>query len=145
MIGFARVVLWLAALTFAAVGIAFLLWPLRLAAMVQLPLANPTALVDFYATYGGFQLGFGVVLIMCARRREKTRFGLLAVACGLGGFAVGRIFGLLSVTGSPKPIIYAYLAVEVTGTAVALWAARAENILSVSCRPSSAQRVPTQT
>lgn len=119
-----RSLLWSAAVIFVGIGIAFLFWPVPLGGMVEISLQSPTAWTDFLATYGGLQLGFGIFLVICARRPERTRVGLLAAGCALAGFAGGRIYGLATAAGAPKPIIYGYLALEVFGAAVAFWAAR---------------------
>jgi hypothetical protein len=125
MIGLPRFLLWLAAISFIGIGIGFLVWPDRLGALVEMPLISSTARIDFVATYGGFQLGFGIFLALCARRPELARLGLLATGCGLAGFACGRIYGLATAAGAPEPIIYLYLALEVGGTTAAFVAARA--------------------
>lgn len=127
MVSIARFVLWFAAIAFVGIGIAFLLWPVPLGELVEISLKSPNAWIDFVATYGGLQLGFGVFLAMCARRPERTRVGLLAAGCALAGFAAGRLYGLATAAGPPTPIIYGYLALELGGAAVAFWAARASS------------------
>ena len=115
--------LWLAVIGFLGTGVAFLVMPQPLADLVDMPLNSPSARIDFLATYGGLQSGIGVFLFICTRRKERTRLGFVATGCAMGGFASGRLFGLLT-TPAPKPIIYMYLALEVMTTAVAFWLAR---------------------
>jgi Domain of unknown function (DUF4345) len=120
-----RLYLWLAALGFIVVGVMFLFWPLPLALSLGMPLTTPTARVDFAATYGGFQLGFGAFLMFCAVREEWTRAGVIAASFAFGGFAVGRLHGMLFAPAAPEQKIYWFLALEITGTVAGIAAARA--------------------
>ncbi|HJS48315.1 MAG TPA: DUF4345 domain-containing protein [Gemmatimonadales bacterium] len=120
----ARVVLWIAGLMFIGFGVAFTLWPLPAARVVEIPLPTPTARIDFAATYGGFSLGFGAFLIMCARRTAWLQPGLIAVATALAGLGLVRTLGILAAAGPPLPIIFIGLGVELTGVAVSLLALR---------------------
>ncbi|MGH7418236.1 MAG: DUF4345 family protein, partial [Candidatus Rokuibacteriota bacterium] len=93
----------------------FTLWPLRMARLVEIPLATPTARIDFAATYGGFELGFGVFLLACARRPAWHEPGLWATAAALGGFALIRIQSMVAAAGPATRPIYVGLALEITG------------------------------
>lgn len=53
-------ILMLAGVGFIGFGVAYALWPARMAALTDLTLESPTARADFIATYGGFQTGFGL-------------------------------------------------------------------------------------
>jgi hypothetical protein len=119
------VVLWLAGLAFIGFGLAFTLWPLPLARVVEIPLPTPTARIDFAATYGGFELGFGIFLLVCARRAAWLAPGLWATAAALGGFAVVRLHGLLFAAGPATRPIFVGLALEMTGFAISVLALRA--------------------
>jgi hypothetical protein len=119
-----RVLLWLAAVGFLGFGLAFTLWPLPMARLVEIPLPTPTARIDFAATYGGFELGVGAFLVYCALRPARHRAGLLAAGCALAGFATVRALGLLAVPAAPRPVIYYALALEAASAALAFWAAR---------------------
>jgi hypothetical protein len=112
-----------AAVLFAVFGIAFAAAPQRLAAMVDLPLLTNTARADFVATYGGFQIGFGVFLFTCLLRPERVRVGLLASGCAVLGFAISRGVAIL-VLGDVKPVMYYALAFETVCAATAFVAAR---------------------
>jgi hypothetical protein len=59
---FARTLLALSALPFAAIGLRFLLQPAAMAAHVDLTLASTTADHDMRAVYGGLQLGCAALL-----------------------------------------------------------------------------------
>lgn len=124
---FPTVVLWAGALGFLGVGVAFLLWPIPMGQLVDIPLPTPTARADFSATYGGFEIGFGLFLSICARRPNWLRSGLVAMMLALGGFALGRTHGIAFATGAPKPLIYWVLALEALGALLALAALRQLN------------------
>jgi hypothetical protein len=127
-----RVVLALTGLAFMGFGLAFTFWPGPMAAMVEIGLPTATAQVDFAATYGGFELGFGAFLLITALRPLWTGAGLLAGGLALGGFAVVRL-GSLVVSSSPvRPAIYVALGLEVTGMLLNLWGLRMAQRLSRS-------------
>lgn len=115
-------VLGTAAVLFVAFGVAFAVAPHRLAAYVDLPLPTNTATVDFVATYGGFQIGFGAFLFTCLARRERVRLGLLASGWAVAGFAVARAAGILAL-GGVKPVMYQALAFESVCATIAFVAA----------------------
>ncbi len=119
-----RLYLWLSALGFIGVGIAFLFWPMPLSLSLGMPLTTPTARVDFAATYGGFQIGMGLFLLFCAIREEWTRAGVLAATFAFAGFALGRLHGLVFAAGSPGSRMYWFLALELTGAILGFAAAR---------------------
>jgi len=120
---FPRLVLAAAAVLFAAFGIAFAAFPYRLAALVDIALPTSTATIDFIATYGGFEIGFGVFLFKCLARPERVRLGLLASGCAVAGFAIARAIALL-VVGGAKPVIYGALAFETVCATLAFVAAK---------------------
>jgi len=119
-----RVVLILSGLAFLGFGVAFTLWPLPMARLVEVPLPTPTARIDFAATYGGFEIGFAVFLLACARRAEWLAPGLWAAAAALAGFATVRALGLAVAAGPPAQVIYVALALEIGGVALNVFALR---------------------
>jgi hypothetical protein len=121
---FARIVLWLSGLAFIGFGLAFTLWPLPMARLVEIPLPTPTARIDFAATYGGFELGFGAFLLACARRSAWLAPGLWASAAALAGFALIRLQGLIFAAGPATGAIYLALGLEATGSAINIVALR---------------------
>ncbi len=118
-----RLVLWLAALLFAAFGLLFALFPHQTAPVVDIQLSSPTATADFVATYGGFEIGFAVFLFTCLRTDERVRIGLWASGWAVAGFAVTRALAIL-VLGGVKPVLYRALVFETVSAALAFWAAR---------------------
>jgi hypothetical protein len=117
-----RLVLALAAVLFAAFGLAFSVAPRALAALVDIPLPTSTATADFVATYGGFEVGFAIFLFICLARPDRVRLGLLASGCAVAGFAVSRGAAML-VLGTVKPVMYQALAFETVCAAAAFAAA----------------------
>jgi len=67
-----RGILGLTAIAFLVFGIAFTFWPEAMAAVMEIRLSTATAHVDFAATYGGFELGFGAFLLLCLRVHFNT-------------------------------------------------------------------------
>lgn len=119
-----RIILSLTAIGFMSFGVAFSLWPEPMARLVQISLPTPTARIDFAATYGGFELGFGAFLLACLRRPAWMEAGLCAGVAALGGFAVVRLLGLFGGGGSVSSAIYVGLALEISGVALNLWGLR---------------------
>ena len=118
----ARAVLWLSVITFAGFGLAFTAFPRAMAAFVEIPLPTDTALVDFTATYGGFELGFAAFLWVCTRQEQRVRVGLLAAGCSLAGFALVRLAGIL-LASRVEPLLYVVLIAESAGVLLNFWAA----------------------
>jgi len=111
----------LSAVVFGGFGVAFLFFPIFLASMVGIELTSPSAEIDFRATYGGLEIGLAVFFAICALREPWIRPGLVAQAVSLGGFAFGRIIGLI-LDGTPQPIIYYLLLAECAGCVLGLFA-----------------------
>lgn len=92
----ARSVVFASALIFIVVGAGFLLIPRQCADILEISLPTAMARTDVRATYGGLELGFGIFLILCVVRHEWMRPGLWALALTVGGFATGRLVGLIA-------------------------------------------------
>ena len=117
-----RAVLAVAAILFTGLGVLFAVAPHWTAATVDIALPTNTATIDFIATYGGFQLGFGIFLFTCLARPERVRLGLLASGYAVAGFGVTRALGLLMLGGA-KPVLYGALVFETACATVAFVAA----------------------
>lgn len=120
---FARVLLLLAATIFIGIGVVFLVAPVEWARVVEIELPTPMSRTDLRATYGGFDLGFGVFLALCALRREWTRPGLAGMAIALAGFAGGRAYGMI-VDGCPSKLMPSLAALEASGSILGFLAYR---------------------
>lgn len=70
MITLARAILLGSAIVFVGMGVGFLVVPIRYAAVVEISAPTATARTDLRATYGGFDLAFGLFLGLCAIRRD---------------------------------------------------------------------------
>lgn len=117
----ARAILWLLTLGFAGFGAAYAFWPTAMAAMTDITLPTASAQIDFVATYSGLQLGLATFLGLCARRDAAgVRSGLLASGCALLGLAIARASALLW-SDDAGSAIYAGVAIEVVGAALAFW------------------------
>ena len=113
----ARAFIWIAAAIFVVAGLSYLISPASLTQATGVS-ADASGLTDIRANYGGFQLGFGVFLVRCARARVST--GLLLTALVLGAVLLSRVAGLLT-DGSVTTYHLSALAFEVTLTTLALW------------------------
>ncbi len=113
-----RLALLLTALGFLGFGAAYLLWPLPMARLTEIPLPSPTARIDFAATYGGVQLALGIFFLLASRRTAWTGPGLFAGAIVFAGLAAARILGLAATGIWPGGIILIALAIEIPGTII---------------------------
>ena len=117
-----HVVLIATGLGFCGFGLAYVLRPVRMAALTDLPLPTPSARADFMATYGGCQVGLGLFLLACAREQSWLAPGLLAGAAVLAGLACARGLGILVGAGRVRATIWGGLAIELTGALLNAWA-----------------------
>jgi hypothetical protein len=120
---FARTVLLLTAMALVVIGVGFLWTPVSWAAAIDVVVSTPMGRTDVRATYGGFVLMSGIFLAICAFRPEWLHAGLTACALILGGFALGRVVGLV-VEGSLSTLMWTFLVIEVVGTGASLGALR---------------------
>jgi hypothetical protein len=91
-----------------------LIAPETMASQTAIVLMLPSAVADFRATYGGFQTGVGLFLLVCAIRNTWIVPALTLQLFALGGFALGRAASIV-VSGAVEPITLALLAVETGG------------------------------
>ena len=104
--------------TFSVIaGLAYILWPAEGAALADLELSSPTAVIEVRGFYGGQLLGLGVAILVGAWKQRFVVPALVLIAASLGGTAVGRLFGVMA-DGKLPPIVAGLLLVEV-GTAAA--------------------------
>ena len=105
----------------AIFGVASLVAPSAILAMVGIDLTSAQSMTEIRAMYGGAQLGFGGFLLLAARRAELVRPGLLVLALVMAGFALGRVSGI-AIDGAMDRTTLASLATEVALLALALFA-----------------------
>src|SRR5688572_22611312 len=108
-------ILILAGLGFIGFGLAYALRPVRMAALTDLDLTSPTARADFVATYKGFQIGFDVFLLACARKDSWVEPGLWAAVAALSGFASLRTLATLLHRDRIRSSIWLDLGLEMFG------------------------------
>jgi hypothetical protein len=113
-----RTVLRLGALVFLVIGALFLVAPAYWAAVVDISLPTAMARTDLRATYGGFDLCFGLFLGLCTLRPDWIRSGLVAMGLALAGYAGGRLVGFF-VEGRADKLMIVFGAVEAIGATVA--------------------------
>ena len=110
-----RVVLVLTSIGFLGFGIAYTMWPLPMARLTDIPLPTPTARIDFAATYGGVQIGFGLFLFVCSRRLGWIEPGLWAATAVLLGLLLARFQSIAVLGVSPARPIWIGIAIEASG------------------------------
>ena len=121
--GLDRILVMLGGLIFLGFGAWFLIQP-EMVEGIGITLEGPTARADVRAVYGGFELGIGLLLVLCASRVAWHRVGLVAGACAAGGFFVGRLVGIALESGDVDGLMWGFLALEGSWTLVYLWALR---------------------
>jgi hypothetical protein len=95
-----------------------------MASLTEIPLPTPTARIDFTATYGGLQVGFGLFLLISAGRSGWTESGLLAAGIALGGMVLARLGSLAAAGGHLTRPIGVGIALELSAAlanGAALW------------------------
>ena len=113
-----RTVLGLGALVFIVIGALFLVAPAYWAAVVDIGVPTAMARTDFRATYGGFDLCFGLFLGHCTLRPDWIRPGLVAMGLALAGYAGGRLVGFF-VEGTADRLMIIFGALEAIGAMAA--------------------------
>ena len=121
---FARIVLWFYSLLFLLFAAPAVVVPVPLAATVDTVLPTATSRIDFAATYGGSVFGIAAFLAFCALHQERVRWGLLANAFFLAGYATTRSVGIVLAQGHVKPVLYIILAIESSGAVISFLVAR---------------------
>jgi hypothetical protein len=114
-----KILLYLAGLIFAGYGLACLINPEIATGAAGLAATNGDGLVEIGAMYGGFQTGFGLFCLLCARRAEYTAAGLWALLLGIGLLAVGRGYHALVAADPLSAYSYGAIAFEALITVLA--------------------------
>ncbi len=91
---------------------------------IGIQLTSAAAITDVRAIYGGLELGLAAFLLVAQARPAWHRASLLLLACAIGGFAVGRLGGII-LAGTGSPLMWGLLAIEAAAAAVMAWAYRA--------------------
>ena len=114
-------VIYFAAAFFFLYGLAFTCYPEGMAYLItESEPRGISALVDFRATYGGMTAAVGVTFLYL-HSIKQTRPSLVIIIFVLTGMATARTFGLL-IEGEGNFVMYAYLLLELVGSALAWFA-----------------------
>ena len=100
------------------IGLAFIIWPAEGAALADLELTSPTAVIEVHGFYGGQLVGLGVAILVGAWKQRFVVPALVLIAASLGGTAVGRLSGVIA-EGTFPPIVAGLLLAEVATAASA--------------------------
>ena len=114
----ARITLAVASLMFAVLGVVFLAWPESTAVKLGIKPLSPSGLTEIRATYGGLEIGLAGFFLYCAIFTPATALGIGALMAVFGGFAAGRIAGMLA-GGAADALQLKILGVEIVGTILA--------------------------
>lgn len=90
----ARFALFASALAFGGTGLAFLLRPEAMTAVIGIELGGTVAVADVRAVYGGLELGVATFLVWAARRPATWRPALVGLVSLFGGLVLGRLASL---------------------------------------------------
>lgn len=113
--------LWLIGAGYVALGLAYLVAPVQLAATTGMALPAVGAVIDVQAFYGGQMLGVGVAALLALRQSWLQMPVLVMIAATLGGTAFGRAAGMVSAGEAPLLMVGLFvLEAVVTATALAL-------------------------
>ena len=118
------VVITLAIVFFAGMGVFALARPAALIRPFGITLPIPESRAEVRAVYGGFGLAIAAVLALAALDAGLRDGILITVAAALGGMAFGRLVS--GAVDRPKAFYpnWFYFVVEVVAAAALLWAAR---------------------
>jgi len=114
-----KIFLLASAAIFILFGAMYLWSPENLAGVAGLSY-NASGLTDIRATYGGFQIGFGLFMLWSAQSAERYGAALVAVAVIFASVGLGRFYGLM-VDGQMSVFHNIGLAFEAGITLIALW------------------------
>jgi len=81
---------------------------------------SASGITDVRATYGGFQIGFGIFMILAASRPAYVGIALFATAIVVGFVGLCRGFGLV-IDGSPSATNIGALVFEFGLAALTFW------------------------
>ncbi len=113
-------VLWICALIFLGIGLAFTVMPSELFVPIGLTVPDGAPLTELRAVYGGLELAIGVFLAVCARRGGvAVELGLLLSFLLFSSLAAYRGIGM-GIDGPQAPIMGALLLSEALGASFSL-------------------------
>jgi len=91
-----KIILWITAVSFAAYGVACLVWPALPADYAGLAINSGDAYSEMGAMYGGLQIGFGLFCLLGATRTGYFRPALVLLVLCVGLLALGRAYSTIT-------------------------------------------------
>jgi len=70
--------------------------PLGMLGRLDIGASSLTGVNELRAFYGGFEIGIGIFLLLCAFGFLEQRTGLVAVMCSFGAIGIVRLLGAFS-------------------------------------------------
>ncbi|BBX17799.1 DUF4345 domain-containing protein [Mycolicibacterium duvalii] len=122
MTTFGWIVLVVAAVFFAGMGVYALVTPARLVAPFDVTLGSATARSEVRAVYGGFGLAIAAILVVAIADAQLRAGIVTTVAAALAGMAFGRAVSALDARTSFYPNWF-YFLVEAVAAAGLFWVA----------------------
>lgn len=109
-----KLILWIAAIVFASLGLAFLYFPEKLIAYVAIDLESAISFSEIRTIYGGMELGLACFFVYAAADAKRVRIGLVLMLAVFGGLIFGRLASI-ALDGFPEePGLFLILA-ELSG------------------------------
>ena len=94
-----------------ALGLAYVIWPVEMAALTEFTLPSPLAIIEIRAFYGGQLVGVGLAILFGLWNRRFVIPALLFAVVPLAGVAAGRLYGVIAA-GTLPPVAAGFLVLE---------------------------------
>jgi hypothetical protein len=114
-----RIFLGLIALAFLGFGVLGWINPVGTVAPLDITIQAAQAKTEIRATYGGFMVGVGLLLLFTAVDTNAVRFGLVSVAVVLFSIGLTRLYGIV-VDNTQASLQWQLLAMELIPAALAV-------------------------
>jgi hypothetical protein len=118
-----RIVLALSVLAWAGFGAWLYVFPERLDGVGLAP-DGGLGRTEVRAFYGGLELGIAAFLGWCLAAASRTRVGLMAATMVVGCTGLGRLSGIALEGFETTPLMWTFVAIELTAAALSAWAIR---------------------
>jgi len=107
-----KILLWVAAVSFAAYGLMCLFDPSVPATYAGLDILSGDGYSELGAMYGGLQTGYGIFCLLGALRADLRRPALLSLLLMLGGLALARLYSTATGVDAVGSYTYGAMAFE---------------------------------
>jgi hypothetical protein len=119
-----KIVLAITAIALISYGLVCFFFPEIPAGYIGFDLTNADARIEVVAMYGGLEVGVGLFCLLGLLKPELYKASLLFVILGLGGIAIGRIFGLVLTSEPVTGYTYGAMCYEICSSVLAAVALR---------------------